>query len=82
MPRAVAALQRVPARDPPPLRARPPDQVAHQVMTPVCRSARGLGHRPVAPHRIRSRTTRERLGLLASGVPRAVAALLLCSPLY
>nr|AOZ60592.1 putative hypothetical protein [Aeromonas salmonicida subsp. salmonicida] len=48
MPRAVAALQLAPARDHPPLRARPPDRVAHQVMTPVCRSARGLGHGPVA----------------------------------
>ncbi|QLI59322.1 hypothetical protein C0708_23960 (plasmid) [Aeromonas caviae] len=32
MPRAVAALQRAPACDHPPLGARPPDGVAHQVM--------------------------------------------------
>jgi hypothetical protein len=43
VPRAVAALQLAPARDHPPQGAKPPDQVAHQVMTPVCRPARGHG---------------------------------------
>ncbi len=34
-----------------PLGARPPDRVAHQVMISAHRRARGLGHRPAAPHR-------------------------------
>nr|AOZ60635.1 putative hypothetical protein [Aeromonas salmonicida subsp. salmonicida] len=50
-PRAVAALQLTPACDHPPLGARPPDRVAHQVMISAHRRARGLGHRPAAPHR-------------------------------
>ncbi len=47
-PRAVAALQLAPTRDHPPLGARPPDRVAQQVMTPVCRPAQGHGHGPAA----------------------------------
>ena len=46
MPQAVAALQRVPAGVHTPLRARPPDRFAHQVMIPAHRHARGLGHGP------------------------------------
>jgi len=51
VPRAVAALQLAPACDHPPLGARPPDRVAQQVMTPVCRPARGHGRGPAASHR-------------------------------
>ncbi len=47
----VAALLLAPPLDHPLLMARPPDRVAHQVMAPACRPARGLGHRPAAPHR-------------------------------
>nr|AOZ60593.1 putative hypothetical protein [Aeromonas salmonicida subsp. salmonicida] len=60
MPRAVAALQRVPVCDHPPLGARPPDWVAHQVMALSAVPPGDMAMAQQHASRIRSRTTAER----------------------